>query len=182
MTRTGTVIAVCRKSEPGLPKFEVEAIELVEDFGISGDYHAGKLIRHRYLAGKDPTRHNNRQVLLVDTSIHADVLAQGIRLQPGMLGENVLLDGIKVMDLPLGTRLAVGEALLEINEVRNPCHQLDDLQPGLLKAVSPEVDGEMRRNAGMLASILRGGCVRPGDPVFVYFSESLQFESEDTEK
>jgi MOSC domain-containing protein YiiM len=163
----GSVLAVCLKSEPGLPKYEVEAIQLIEDLGVLGDYHAGKLIRHRYLADKDPTRPNNRQVLLVDTSIHADVLAQGIKLKPGMLGENVLLDGIKVMSLPLGTRLTVGEALLELNEVRNPCYQLDDLQPHLLKAVSQEVDGVVQRNAGMLARIIRGGWVRPGDSVIV---------------
>ena len=84
-----SVAAVCRKSEPGLPKFEAEAIQLIEDFGVSGDYHAGKLIRHRYWAAKDPTHPNHRQVLLVDTSIYADLSAQGIALRSGMLGENV---------------------------------------------------------------------------------------------
>ena len=87
MLVSGTVVAVCKKAEPGLPKFEVESIQLIEDFGVDGDYHAGKLVRHRYLAKKDPTQANVRQVLLVDKGIHADVARQGIELRPGMMGE-----------------------------------------------------------------------------------------------
>jgi MOSC domain-containing protein YiiM len=161
-------MAVCRKSEPGLPKLEVEAIQLIENIGVSGDYHAGKLVRHRFLAKKDPTQPNLRQVLLADTSIQADVSAQGIALKPGMLGENVLVDGIKVMALAVGTRLELGEALLELTGVRNPCHQLNEMHPDLLKAVATKVDGQVCRNAGMLARVLRGGWVRPGDPARVH--------------
>jgi MOSC domain-containing protein YiiM len=163
----GSVIAVCQKTEPGLPKFEAEAIQLIEDFGVSGDYHAGKLIRHRYWAAKDPTHPNHRQVLLVDTSIYADLASQGIALKPGMLGENVVVDGIQVMTLAVGARLQLGDALLELTEVRNPCYQLNEMHPDLLEAVKPEVDGQPRRNAGMFARILTGGWVRPGNPVLV---------------
>jgi MOSC domain-containing protein YiiM len=164
----GSVTAVCRKSEPGLPKFEAEVIQLIEDFGVSGDYHAGKLIRHRYWAAKDPTHPNHRQVLLADTSIYADLSTWGIALKPGMLGENIVVDGIKVMTLAVGTQLELGEALLELTEVRIPCSQLNEMHPDLLDAVTSEVDGQVRRNAGMMARIIRGGWVRSGDRVIVY--------------
>jgi MOSC domain-containing protein YiiM len=115
---------------------------------------------HRFLANKDPTQPNLRQVLVVDTSIHADLSAQGISLKPGMLGEKVLVDGIKVMALALehgsNWRGAVGT-----DEVRNPCYQLNEMHPDLLKAVATKVDGQVCRNAGMMARILRGGWVRP---------------------
>jgi MOSC domain-containing protein YiiM len=163
----GAVVAVCLKAEPGLPKIQAEAIQLIADLGVSGDYHAGKLVRHRYLAKKDPTRPNVRQVLLVDTSILAEVLTHGITLKAGMLGENILLDGLLVMTLSLGTRLEVGEALLELTEVRNPCLQLNEIHPELLKAVASKVNGQVRRNAGMMARILRSGWIRPGDCVRV---------------
>lgn len=163
----GSVFAVCQKSEPGLPKYEVEAIQLIEEMGVSGDYHSGKLIRHRYWARKDPSHPNHRQVLLVDTSIYADISARGIDLKPGMLGENVLVDGIKVMSLPVGTQLDLGEARLELTEVRNPCYQLNEMHQDLLKAVATKVDGQVHRNAGMLARITRSGWVRPGDPVII---------------
>ena len=160
---SGTVTAVCRKADPGLPKLVVETINLVEDYGIEGDYHAGKLVRHRYLSEKDPDMPNNRQVLLVDTSILAALAGKGIHLEPGMLGENILIQGISVMNLLPCSLLEVGEALLEISEIRKPCHQLNEMHPALLKAVVSNVDGKVRFQAGMLARILRGGRVQPGD-------------------
>ncbi len=161
--KRGQVVAVCQKAEPGLPKLVVEAIQLVENHGVTGDYHAGPLVRHRYLAKKDPTRPNARQVLLADTLIMAEVARQDIQLNPGMLGENIVVDGIAVMALPPGTHLEIGEALLEITEVRNPCLQLNEMHPQLLKAVTSKVDGQVRRNAGMMARVLQGGWVKPGD-------------------
>ena len=69
----GSVVAVSQKAGPGLPKLMVDAIQLIENYGVAGDYHAGQFVRHRYLVKKDPTRSNLRQVLLVDTSILADI-------------------------------------------------------------------------------------------------------------
>ena len=167
LNAAGSVVAVCKKAEPGIPKIEVDAIQLLENFGVAGDYHAGEFVRHRYLAKKDPTRPNQRQVLLIDTTILAELASQEIHLKPGMMGENIILDGIAVMTLPLGTQLEIGDAVLEITEVRNPCYQLDEMQPGLLKAVETSGPGPDPRNAGMLARIIKGGWIRPGDPVIV---------------
>ncbi|MFC1975013.1 MOSC domain-containing protein [Chloroflexota bacterium] len=163
----GSVVAVCQNAEPGLPKLVVDAVQFIENYGIAGDYHAGRFVRHRYLAKKDPSQPNLRQVLLVDTSILAEIAGQDIHLEPGMLGENIILDGIAVMTLAIGTQLEIGEALLEVTEVRNPCYQLNEMHPRLLKAVVKKVDGQVRRNAGMMARILTGGRVRPGDPAIV---------------
>ena len=163
----GSVIAVCKKTEPGLPKLEVDAIQLIENFGVEGDYHAGEFVRHRYLAKKDPTKPNLRQVLLIDTKILAELASQNIQLEPGMLGENIIVDGIAVMTLPIGSQIEIGEALLEITEVRNPCYQLDEMHLGLLDAVQNNIAGQVHRNAGMMARILSGGWVQPGDLVIL---------------
>lgn len=160
------VVAVCKKSTPGLPKLQVDSIQLVENYGIAGDYHAGKLVRHRYLAKKDPNQPNLRQVLLVDASMLAEIANQGIQLEAGMLGENIVVDGIALMTLPIGTQLEIAEALLELTEVRNPCYQLNEMHPDLLETVKSEQVG-VRHNAGILARILRGGRVQPGDCVSV---------------
>jgi MOSC domain-containing protein YiiM len=164
----GMVVAVCKKAEPGLPKLAAEAIELIENYGVAGDYHAGRFVRHRYLAKKDPTRPNLRQVLLADRSILSEIASKEIQLEPGMLGENITVDGIRVMALAIGTQLEIGETLVELTEVRNPCYQLNEMHPRLLKAVASKVDGQVRRNAGMMARVLQGGWVRPGDSVIVH--------------
>jgi MOSC domain-containing protein YiiM len=165
--KRGSVVAVCRKAEPGLPKLVVDAVQLIENYGVAGDYHAGQFVRHRYLAQKDPTQPNLRQVLLIDTSILAEIACRDIHLKPGMLGENITLDGIAVMTLAIGTQLEVGETLLEVTEVRNPCYQLNQMHPRLLKVVATKVDGQVRRNAGVMARILKGGWVRAADAVIV---------------
>jgi MOSC domain-containing protein YiiM len=163
----GSVVGVCRKAEPGIPKLEVNEIRLLEDLGVEGDYHAGKFVRHRYLAKKDPTRPNVRQVLIIDTTILGYLKEQGFTLQPGWMGENIILDGISIMMLPIGTQLLIGEAIVELAEVRNPCHQLDEMQPGVLKAVESSGPGPDPRNAGMLARVLRGGKVQLADSVSI---------------
>lgn len=163
----GSVVAVCRKAEPGIPKLEVDEIRLLENLGVDGDYHAGKFVRHRYLAKKDPTRPNVRQVLIIDTTILGFLNEQGFMLQPGWMGENIILDGISIMTLPIGTQLIIGEAIVELAEVRNPCYQLDEMQSGVLKAVENSGPGPDPRNAGMLARVLRGGRIQPADPVSI---------------
>lgn len=161
----GYVAAVCRKPEPGLPKEVVDSIQLIEDRGVVGDYHFGGFIPHRYLAKKDPPKPNLRQVLLIDTTIIEEVGQKNIQLLPGMLGENIIVDGINVMQLDIGALLEVGQALVEISEVRNPCLQLNEIHPELLKAVAYKENGVVQKNAGMMARIIKGGWVYPGDHV-----------------
>ena len=163
----GSVVAVCKKAQPGIPKLEIAAIQLLENYGVVGDYHAGEFVRHRYLAKKDPTKPNLRQVLLIDPTILTELASQDIHLEPGMMGENIILDGINVMSLVIGTQVEVGEAVLEITEVRNPCYQLNEMHPRLLKVAETSGTKPDPRNVGMLARILTGGWVRPGDTVTV---------------
>jgi MOSC domain-containing protein YiiM len=163
----GTVVAVCKKAQSGIPKISVEAIHLLEGYGVEGDYHAGKFVRHRYLARKDPTVPNVRQVLIIDKIMLSYLAEQDIQLDPGMMGENLVLDGISVMDLPLGTQIEVGEALLELTEVRHPCSQLNGSHPQLLEAVEKSGSEPDSYNAGMMARILKGGWVHPGDSVHI---------------
>ena len=120
----------------------VEHIYLLTDLGVEGDYHAGKLVRHRYLAKKYPTRRNMRQVLIVDANAYRELEQEKIHIGPGSMGENITVEGIAVMDLAEGTRLTVGGAIVEITEVRKPCIQLNGIHPKLLKAVTSVEDGK----------------------------------------
>jgi MOSC domain-containing protein YiiM len=125
-------------------------------------------VRHRYLVRKDPTQPNHRHVLLVDTSMLADLAGQGIPLSPGMMGENIVVEGIAVMDLALGTRIEIGAALLEVTEIRTPCAQLNAMHPDLLETVAAKEDSEVGPKAGIFARILRGGPIPAGrSPVIV---------------
>lgn len=165
--KEGIIRALCLNKAPGLPKYEVPQIEIVANHGVQGDYHAGEFVRHRYLAKKDPTRLNVRQVLLADDRIYANISAHGIPAVPGSLGENVVVEGIDLMNLPVKTRLSINDVLLKISEVREPCYQLNQIHPELQAVVMPDEQDEKSWRGGMMAVVIRGGKVRVGDRVQV---------------
>jgi MOSC domain-containing protein YiiM len=50
--------------------------------------------------------------------------------------------------------------------LRNPCGQINGFREGLLKeVVGRDADGNVVRKAGVMAVVLRGGTIRPGDAV-----------------
>ncbi len=81
------------------------------------------------------------------------------------MGENVTTRGVDLLGLPTGTRLRLGdEAVVEVTGLRNPCMQLEKLQTGLMAAVlDRDADGDLVRKAGVMAVVVAGGEVRPGD-------------------
>ncbi len=80
-------------------------------------------------------------------------------------GGNITLEGIPVMELPVGTQLLIGQARVEATEIRNPCLQLNGIDLRLLKALVTKEQGWARFKAGVMAHILQGGWVRPSEQV-----------------
>lgn len=148
-------------------------ITLLEGLGVEGDAHMGTTVKHRSRVAKDPTQPNLRQVHLIHSELHDEVTAKGLPVLPGEMGENITTRGIDLLGLPKGTILQLGEnARIEVTGLRNPCHQLDNIQPGLLEAVlDKDADGNLIRKAGIMAIVLQGGIVRQGDPIVVTLPE-----------
>ena len=60
------------------------------------------------------------------------------------------------------------EARIEVTGLRNPCDRLEQLQTGRMKPVlDRDEDGRLIRKAGIMAVVLDGGEVRPGDAIAV---------------
>jgi MOSC domain-containing protein YiiM len=135
--------------------------------GVDGDAHMGETVQHRSRVRRDPTQPNLRQVHLIQSELHDELRAAGFDVAAGQMGENVTTSGIDLLALPAGTRLQIGDAaLLEITGLRNPCTQLNGLQDGLMDAtLDRDADGELVRKAGVMAIVLSGGSIRPGDPI-----------------
>ncbi len=131
------------------------------------DAHLGETVQHRSRVARDPTQPNLRQVHLIQSELHDELRAAGFEVAPGQMGENVTTRGIDLLALPTGTRLRIGEAaLLEVTGLRNPCKQLNGIQDGLMAAtLDHDADGNLIRKAGVMAIVLSGGQVRPGDPI-----------------
>jgi MOSC domain-containing protein YiiM len=144
------------------------AITLHEGLGVVGDAHYGATVRHRSRVAADPSQPNLRQVHLIHAELFALLAGAGHAVEPGDLGENITTDGVDLLGLPVGARLAVGGAVLTVTGLRNPCAQIDTFRSGLLKqVVHRDADGALVRLAGVMAIVSRSGEVRPGDPVTV---------------
>ena len=85
------------------------------------------------------------------------------------MGENITTRGLDLLDLPAGTRLHLGAAaVVEVTGLRNPCAQLDRIQPGLMAAVlDRDAEGKLIRKAGVMGIVLSGGDVQAADPIRV---------------
>ena len=114
-----------------------ERVRAIQSQGLEGCAHA------------NPPR---REVLLASQE-HLDALG----VEPGAIRENVTVAGADVHSWPVGQRVKVGGALLEITMVCDPCHRMDELRPGLRTLL----DGKR----GMLAHVVEGGEIALGDEI-----------------
>jgi MOSC domain-containing protein YiiM len=167
--RAAEVIAVALNGGHHFSKKPAFEIRLLTGLGVAGDAHMGETVKHRSRVAKDPTQPNLRQVHLIQAELFDDLAARGFTVQPGEMGENVTTRGLDLLALPEGARLQLGaDAIVEITGLRNPCLQIDRFQQGLMQAVlDRDPAGNLVRKAGVMAVVIRGGDVRPGDAITV---------------
>lgn len=170
MAQAPRVLAVHRSASHDFSKHAEDAITLVAGLGVAGDAHAGATVKHRSRVKRDPTAPNLRQVHLIQSELFDELVGRDHAVFPGDLGENVTTRGIDLLALPTGTRLALGAAaVVELTGLRNPCVQIDRFQPGLMAAVLDRAaDGALVRKAGVMAVVLQGGEIRPGDAIVAH--------------
>lgn len=163
------VLAVHCSPVHGFSKQPLEKIDLLEGLGVAGDAHMGVTVKHRSRVRADPTQPNLRQVHLIASELLEEVNAEGFDVAFGALGENITTRGLDLIFLPRGTRLCLGEtAVIEITGLRNPCSQIEDYRPGLLKRmVGRHTDGTPLLRTGIMSVVLKGGVVRAGDAIGV---------------
>ncbi|WP_431282622.1 MOSC domain-containing protein [Humitalea sp. 24SJ18S-53] len=165
----GVVAGVSRAPGHHFSKPAALSIRLTAGLGVEGDAHAGVTVKHRSRVAADPTTPNLRQVHLLHGELLDELVAAGFRVGPGLLGENVTTRGLDLLGLPAGTLLSLGAtAIVEVTGLRNPCLQLDRFQPGLMAAtLGRDADGRLIRKAGVMAVVIAGGDVLPGDGIGV---------------
>ena len=166
---TPTIKAVFKSNTHTMFKLEQPSVKFLAGLGVEGDAHMGVTVKHRSRVAADPTQPNLRQVHLIHSELHDELLARGFHIKAGQMGENIATRGIALLELPKGTKMFLGEtAILEITGLRNPCLQLEGLQTGLMNAVlDRDENGELIRKAGIMGIVLVGGEVKPGDEIRV---------------
>ncbi len=137
------VLNVCISKVKGTVKEPVDKIHLIPGHGIEGDAHAGNWHRQVSILAKESV---NKMQSKIDTE-----------LKPGVFAENILSEGIEVMSLPIGQKLRIGGAVLEVTQIGKECHADCAIRQQVGDCVMPR--------EGVFMKVLEEGEVCPGDGI-----------------
>ena len=130
------VLAVSISERKGIKKHPVEYIELIEDYGIDGDAHAGKW---------------HRQVSLLGVESMEAMKKKLPTLSAGDFAENILTEGIVLYKLPIGTILKVGDCILEVTQIG--------------KEIRHIVGDCVMPREGIFTKVIKGGKIKADDKI-----------------
>lgn len=139
-----SVVAVCISERKGTQKHEVPEIQLKIDHGIVGDAHGGNW---------------HRQVSLLAQESVEKMKAVFPDIPVGAFAENILTEGLTLYTLPVGTRLRVGEVLLEVTQIGKECHAHCAIRQQVGDCVMPREE--------IFTIVLEEGTIRAGDTITV---------------
>ena len=151
--KRGQVLAVCTSQKKGTRKRNIERAQLRPDWGIVGDAHAADW---------------HRQVSLLAWESIEKMRALGLNVNVGSFAENITTQGLTLVDLPVGTQLRLGEALVEVTQIGKVCHERCAIYYQAGDCVMPR--------EGIFVKVHVGGWVETGDAVEVLsFPEGLGY-------
>lgn len=139
------VIAISISEKKGVPKENIPEGNFIEDFGLEGDAHAGKW---------------HRQVSLLGVESINKMKDMGIKgLCSGKFAENITTEGINLYELPVGTKLEMGETLHEVTQIGKECHAGCAIFQQIGQCIMPK--------EGIFTKVLKGGKIKVGDEIKV---------------
>ena len=141
----GRVKAINISKEKGTIKKPVDHGHFIADFGLEGDAHAGKWHRQVSLLGQESV----------------DIMtAQGVEgLCAGKFAENITTEGITLYELPVGTKLKIGETIQEVTQIGKECHHGCEISHQVGSCIMPR--------QGIFTKVIKGGNVYPGDEIAI---------------
>lgn len=140
----GKVMAICISEKRGTQKQRIQEARLTVDFGIENDAHAGNW---------------HRQVSLLSYETIEAFKARGAEVQDGAFGENIVVSGIDLKSLLVGTRMCCGDILLEVTQIGKECHAHCQIYHTMGECIMP--------TNGIFARVLKGGTLKTGDDICV---------------
>ena len=135
-------MAVCTSDRKGIRKRNVKQAELRPEWGIVGDAHAANW---------------HRQVSLLAWESIEKMRALGLNVAEGSFAENITTEGVSLVDLPVGTRLQLGQATVEVTQIGKVCHDRCAIYYQAGDCVMPR--------EGIFVKVNEGGQVSVGDPI-----------------
>jgi len=137
------VIAINISEEKGLPKQGIDKGYFEVGCGLRGDAHAGDWHRQVSLLGIESIN-KMEKVGLLD-------------IETGSFAENITTEGIILFELPIGTKLRIGETLMKVTQIGKECHMGCAIREKIGDCVMPR--------EGIFAEIITSGWIKPGDKI-----------------
>lgn len=137
----GKVLSINTSDEKGVIKQPIKEGLFKENFGLNGDAHSGNW---------------HRQVSLLGIESFSKMENEGIEgLVPGIFAENITTEGIVLYELPVGTKLVIGETIQEVTQIGKECHSGCEISKKVGKCVMPQ--------EGIFTKVLKDGIIKEGD-------------------
>jgi MOSC domain-containing protein YiiM len=144
-----------------MPKYPVAGPVAVGSDGVSGDRH------------RNPKHHGgpNKAVLMIAEELVRELAAKGFPVYAGALGENFTVRGMDPHLWRAGQRYRVGDVVIELTTLREPCVQLDPYGPAIkaelydARCRQGDVDSPKWAHGGFYARVVRPGIAVAGAPV-----------------
>ena len=142
----GKIKAICISEKRGTQKKQVERAVLKENWGIAGDAHAGSW---------------HRQVSMLSFEKIEDFRQKGAEVEFGAFGENLVVEGFDLAQIPVGTRFQIGDALLRMTQIGKECHSHCQIYQKMGECIMP--------TEGVFARVLIGGTISVGNQMEVRY-------------
>lgn len=138
----GKIKAICISEKKGTQKKEVDQAFLQENWGIVGDAHGGNW---------------HRQVSMLSFEKIEDFRHQGAEVEFGAFGENLVVEGFDLSQIPVGTCFQIGNAVLKLTQIGKECHSHCEIYQVMGDCIMPR--------EGVFTEVLTGGSIKPGDEI-----------------
>ena len=176
----GKIVALCISEARGTVKHAVPQVKLIKDYGIEGDAHAGHWHRQVSLLSAEQVEAFNQRIACSNAHIlekaklttldakESDNIAEpgGTKkalIEPaieGTFGENILVSGIDLRQLPVGSTLTAGAVILKLSQLGKECHSHCQIFHRVGDCIMPR--------EGVFATVEQGGVLTPGMPITVH--------------
>ena len=136
------IVAVSKSPVTGTKKTNVMYGILLENYGLLGDGHA--------------ENKTHRQLSLLAVESIQKMRDLGLKVNPGDFAENITTEGIELVDLPVGTKITMGNnSILEVTQIGKECHSPCEIGRTVGECIMP--------TEGIFCKVLEGGKIKVGD-------------------
>ena len=137
----GKLLAICTSPKRGTVKTPVPSARLTVEWGVEHDAHGGNWHRQVSLLSAEKIEQFRRKVWV----------------EYGAFGENLVVEGFDFRSLPVTSRFAIGDAVLEMTQIGKECHNDCVIRQQTGDCIMPR--------EGVFARVVKGGEIHVGDEV-----------------